>query len=69
MVQERTNVAAPRNIINDQQVITVKEARKLLGKELSEQLTDNQIRVMVETLTSVANDSLLSFEVPKTTKV
>lgn len=62
-------MAAPCNIINDQQVITVKEARKLLGKELSEQLTDNQIRVMVETLTSVANDSLLSFEVPKTTKV
>lgn len=69
MVQERTNVAAPRNIINDQQVITVKEARKLLGKELSEQLTDNQIRVMVETLTSVAYDSLLTVEVPKTTKV
>lgn len=72
MVQERTEVAqhhAPQNPINDHQVITVKEAKKLLGKELSDQLSDNQIRVMIEALTSVAHDSLLAIEVLKTTKV
>lgn len=50
-------------------VISVKEAKKLLGKELCEQLSDNQIRVMIEVLTSVAYDSLLAIEVPKNTKV
>lgn len=60
---------APHNVINDQQVITEKEARKLLGKELSDQLSDNQIRVIIEMLASVAGDSLLAVGVPKTTKV
>jgi hypothetical protein len=50
-------------------VISVNEAKKLLGKELCDKLSDNQIRVMIETLTSVAYDSLLAIEVPKTTKV
>ncbi len=50
-------------------VISVNEAKKLLGKELCDKLSDNQIRVMIETLTSVAHDSLLAIEVPKTTKV
>lgn len=57
MVQERTNVAQPRNIISGQQVISVKEARKLLGVD-GKALSDNQIAELVEALTSMANDFL-----------
>lgn len=40
-----------------QQVISVKEARKLLGLD-GKMLSDSQIAELIETLTSVANDFL-----------
>lgn len=67
--QFKSNARSPQQESEGFLVISVKEAKKLLGKELCDQLTDNQIRVMIKTLTSVAYDSLLAIEVPKTTKV
>lgn len=61
MVQERTNVAhlhAPHNNISDPLVISVKEARKLLGKD-GKTLSDNQVIELVQTLTVVADNFLL----------
>lgn len=67
--QFKSNARSPQQESEGFLVISVKEAKKLLGKELCEQLSDNQIRVMIERLTSVAYDSLLAIEVPKTAKV
>ena len=67
--QFKSNARSPQQEPEGFLVISVKEAKKLLGKELCEQLSDNQIRVMIEALTSVAYDSLLAIEVPKKTKV
>lgn len=61
MVQERTNVAhlyAPHNNISDQLVISVKEARKLLGKD-GKTLSDSQVIELIQTLTVVADNFLL----------
>lgn len=60
MVQERTNVAhlyAPQNTNSDQLVISVKEARKLLGLD-GKTLSDNQVIELIQTLTVVADDFL-----------
>lgn len=60
MVQERTNVAhhyAPHDNISDQLVISVKEARKLLGRD-GKTLSDTQVIELVQTLTVVADDFL-----------
>ncbi len=60
MVQERTNVAhlyAPHNVNSNQLVISVKEARKLLGKD-GKTLSDNQVIELIQTLTAVADDFL-----------
>ena len=59
MVQERTNVAqhyAPHSI-SDQLVISIKEARKLLGRD-GKTLSDSQVIELIQTLTVVANDFL-----------
>lgn len=59
MVQERTNVAhpyAPHNN-SDQLVISIKEARKLLGKD-GKTLSDSQVIELIQTLTVVADDFL-----------
>lgn len=61
MVQERTNVAqhyAPHNNISDQLVISVKEARKLLGQD-GKTLSDSQVIELIQTLTVVADNFLL----------
>lgn len=47
----------PQNINSGQQVISVKEARKLLGQD-GKSLSDSQIAELIGTLTSVANDYL-----------
>ena len=60
MVQERTNVAqqyAPHNFNNDQLVISIKEARKLLGQD-GKTLSDSQVIELIQTLTVVADDFL-----------
>lgn len=60
MVQERTKVAqqyAPQNVNNDQLVISVKEARKLLGQD-GKTLSDSQVIELIQTLTVVADDFL-----------
>ena len=60
MVQERTNVAqhyAPQNTNSNQLVISVKEARKLLGLD-GKTLSDNQVIELIQTLTVVADDFL-----------
>lgn len=60
MVQERTNVAqhsAPHNVNSDQLVISIKEARKLLGQD-SKILSDSQVIELIQTLTVVADDFL-----------
>lgn len=60
MVQERTIVAqhyAPHNNNSDQLVISLKEARKLLGVD-GKQLVDSQVIELIKTLTVVANDFL-----------
>ena len=67
--QSKSNPRSPQQDSEGFLVISVKEAKKQLGKELCDQFSDNQIRVMIEALTSVAYDSLLAIEVPKTTKV
>jgi ribonuclease HIII len=61
VVQERTNVAqhyAPHNNISDQLVISVKEARKLLGQD-GKTLSDSQVIELIQTLTVVADNFLL----------
>ena len=61
MVQERTNVAqqyAPHNVNRDQLVISVKEARKLLGQD-GKTLSDSQVIELIQTLTVVADNFLL----------
>jgi hypothetical protein len=60
VVQERTNVAqqyAPHNANSDQLVISIKEARKLLGKD-GKTLSDSQVIELIQTLTVVADDFL-----------
>jgi ribonuclease HIII len=48
---------APHNNISGQLVISVKEARKLLGQD-GKSLTDSQIVELIQTLTVVADDFL-----------
>lgn len=43
--------------MESQQIITVKEARKLLGKK-SESMSDDQVKDLIEFLTSMAEDFL-----------
>jgi len=60
VVQERTNVAqhyAPQNISSDQLVISIKEARKILGKD-AHNMSDSQVKDLIEILTSMADDFL-----------
>lgn len=45
-------------------LISVKEARKLLGKE-AEQLSDDQVEALIITLTTVGSQFLRSNTVPK----
>jgi ribonuclease HIII len=48
---------APQNTNNDHLVISLKEARKLLGQD-SKLLSDNQVIELIQTLTAVADDFL-----------
>lgn len=48
---------APQKINTDRLVITVKEARKLLGKD-AHTLSDSQVKELIEVLTSIAEDFL-----------
>lgn len=47
----------PHSNKNDQLVISIKEARKLLGKD-AHTLSDNQVKELVLLLTSMAEDFL-----------
>lgn len=63
MVQERTRVEkqyAPPSIISDQQVITPKEARKLLGKK-SKNLTNKELEALIQATETVVRISIRTY--------
>jgi len=69
MVQERTNVAqhyAPHNI-SDQQVITVKEARKLLGQK-AKNLTKEELEALIQATETVVIISVRTYISSKNVK-
>jgi hypothetical protein len=62
VVQGRTNVAqpyAPHNI-SDQQVITVKEARKLLGQK-AKNLTKEELEALIQATETVVRVSIRTY--------
>ena len=52
--------------ISDKPIISVKEARKILGKEY-DNVTDDSLLGIIRSLTQIANYYLDSIKVPKTT--
>lgn len=50
-------VAIGASVEGQHQIISIKEARKLLGKR-SEHMSDNQVKELINLLTSMAEDFL-----------
>lgn len=65
-VSKKPNVPAKIKNNEDQKpVITVKEARKIIGKELSDKLSDEQLGRLIGEFSTIARESLEASLVPQ----
>ncbi len=65
-MSKKPNVPAKIKNNEDQKpVITVKEARKIIGKELSDKLSDEQLGRLIGEFSTIARESLEASLVPQ----